>query len=75
MVIYFLTLSSVRQAVDRVARRVRQGGHSVPEEVVRRRFLSGRRNFDEIYAPLANKWFLLDNSEPEPKLIASGGRP
>lgn len=75
VVIYFLTLSSVQQALDRVARRVRQGGHSVPEEVVRRRFLSGRRNFDEIYAPLANKWFLLDNSEPEPKLIASGGRP
>jgi len=75
VVIYFLALPSVQQALDRVARRVRQGGHSVPEDVVRRRFVTGRRNFDRIYAPLANKWFLLDNLGPEPKLIASGGHP
>lgn len=75
VVIYFLALPSVQQALDRVARRVRQGGHSVPVDVIRRRFVAGRQNFDRIYAPLANRWFLLDNLGPEPKLIASGGHP
>lgn len=74
VVIYFLALPSVQQAIDRVARRVRQGGHSVPDDVIRRRFVAGRQNFDRIYAPLADRWFLLDNLGLEPKIIASGGR-
>jgi predicted ABC-type ATPase len=34
----FLSLLSVEEAVQRVATRVRQGGHAVAEEVIRRRF-------------------------------------
>jgi predicted ABC-type ATPase len=75
VVIYFLALPSVKQALDRVARRVRQGGHAVDDEVVRRRFDAGWRNFKRYYVNLADRWVLLDNSGPEPILIDSGGRP
>jgi predicted ABC-type ATPase len=74
VVIYFLALPTVERALDRVARRVRQGGHAVEREVVRRRFIAGRKNFEETYKELVDLWVLLDNSGPEPILIESGGR-
>src|SRR5712692_3230128 len=41
----FLSLPSSDLAVARVAERRRQGGHDVPELVIRRRFGAGLRNF------------------------------
>jgi predicted ABC-type ATPase len=71
----FLSLPSADLAVARVATRVAQGGHPVPEDVVRRRFESGLRNFHAIYRPLVNSWMLYDNSGPTPLLIAGGDNP
>jgi predicted ABC-type ATPase len=71
----FLSLPSAELAVARVAARVAQGGHDVAESVIRRRFDSGLRNFEEIYRRLVNSWALYDNSQPEPRLIASGDNP
>ncbi len=71
--IYFLALPTVEHALERVAVRVQQGGHDVPEDVVRRRFATSRRNFEEIYKPLVDRWFLLDNFGQEPIFIESGG--
>jgi predicted ABC-type ATPase len=71
----FLSVPSVDLAIARVAARVAQGGHEVAEHIVRRRFGSGLRNFDEVYRPLVNSWALYDNSESEPRLIASGDNP
>lgn len=68
--LYFLALDSADVAVARVAKRVREGGHDVPEEDVRRRFREGRRNFLGLYAPLADAWWLYDSSSPPPGLIA-----
>jgi len=34
-------------AIERVATRVAQGGHDVPEAVIRRRFEAGLRNFNK----------------------------
>jgi predicted ABC-type ATPase len=73
--IHFLALTSVEHAMERVARRVRQGGHSVPDEVIRRRFIAGRENFERIYKILADEWVLLDNSGLEPIIIESKGQP
>lgn len=73
--LHFLTLPSVQQAIQRVARRVRQGGHAVPNDVVRRRFASGLGNFEQIYKGIVDEWVMLDNSGPEPIIIESGGRP
>jgi predicted ABC-type ATPase len=66
----FLWLPSADFAVERVADRVRAGGHNVPTPTVRRRYQSGARNFFELYQPLASSWGLYDSSGPEPKLIA-----
>ncbi len=67
--LYFLALPLVELGIARVAERVRQGGHHVPDSVVRRRFVSGRRNFDRIYRDLVDAWALYDNSGAEPVLM------
>jgi predicted ABC-type ATPase len=68
----FLSLPTADLAVARVAARASQGGHSVPEEVIRRRFDAGLRNFENLYRKLVNTWVFYDNSEPAPEFIASG---
>ena len=68
----YLSLPSAELAVDRVAARVAQGGHPVPEDVIRRRFNSGLHNFSEVYAPIVDSWVLYDNSGSTPKLLDSG---
>jgi predicted ABC-type ATPase len=70
--LWFLALSSVEVALARVAQRVLQGGHNIPEEVVRRRFLAGRANFDELYRGLVDSWVLYDNSDAVPLLLDWG---
>jgi len=62
----FLKLPNPEMAIARVAARVAQGGHAVPEEVIRRRFTAGWRNFQEIYKPLVNAWILYDNAFERP---------
>ena len=71
----FLSLPTTNLALARVAARVAQGGHDVPESAVRRRFGSGLRNFHDVYRALVNSWALYDNSGIEPRLIASGDNP
>ncbi len=70
--LYYLALPTVADALKRVAMRVRQGGHRVPDDVVRRRFAAGRRNFERIYKGLVDQWALVDNLSGEPVLIDSG---
>jgi predicted ABC-type ATPase len=71
VVIFFLGLSSADLAAQRVADRVAQGGHDIPEPMIRRRFASGRKNFENIYKALADEWKHYDNSGDEPVLVAS----
>jgi len=70
----FLALPSPDFAVARVQMRVSQGGHAVPEDVVRRRFHSGRTNFEQIYKPLVDTWALYDSTTSPPTLIEWGER-
>jgi predicted ABC-type ATPase len=71
--VLFLWLESADLAVDRVAARVRLGGHDVPEETVRRRYERGLRNFFQLYLPLLDSWQMFDNSRAgRPRLLASG---
>jgi len=71
----FLRLPSPEMAISRVGARVAQGGHGVPEGVIRRRFFAGQRNFDQIYKPLVDSWILYDNSGEIPLIVEAGGRP
>ncbi len=69
----FLWLASADLAVKRVRDRVRLGGHNVPETDIRRRYVSGLKNFFRLYLPLTNTWRFYDNSDPSgPRLIARG---
>jgi predicted ABC-type ATPase len=65
----FLSLSSVDLALARVAGRVRQGGHAIPEQTIRRRFETGRKHFESLYKPLVNAWAHYDNSSAQPVLL------
>ena len=67
--LFFLSLPSADMAVQRVAERVRQGGHNIPEATIRRRFAAGLHNFEHLYAPLVDAWALYDNSGEEPILL------
>lgn len=58
----FLWLPSVELAIERVANRVRQGGHDIPEPTIRQRFQRGLANFHHLYCPIVDEWILLDNS-------------
>jgi predicted ABC-type ATPase len=68
----FLALPSAEAAIQRVLERVAQGGHFVPEGIVRRRFQAGKTNFETVYKPLVNAWALYDNSDSEPVLLDWG---
>jgi len=52
-----------------VAQRVKQGGHHIPEDVIRRRHIAGKENFQKLYAPLVDAWALYDNAGEVPILI------
>jgi len=67
----FLSLPDVEMAIERVAIRVKQGGHNVPEDVIRRRFAHGIKNFDR-YKALVDSWQLYDNSGIPAVLIEEG---
>ena len=52
--LWFLSLPNDDIAVSRVAYRVLQGGHNIPENVIRRRFKAGLENFHERYSKLVD---------------------
>ncbi|HAF24328.1 MAG TPA: hypothetical protein DCK93_15715 [Blastocatellia bacterium] len=69
----FLWLNTAELAIQRVAERVRNGGHSVNEDIIRRRYSRGLDNLSQFYIPLADTWVIYDNSGTgSPLLIASG---
>jgi predicted ABC-type ATPase len=67
----FFWLPSADMAVQRVARRVAAGGHSIPEVVIRRRYERGLEHFFNDYLSAADSWQLVDNTEQQGHLIAS----
>src|SRR5262249_24412893 len=58
----FVSLRSAELAIERVHQRVRQGGHSIPEEVIRRRYRRGMHNLLHLYTPLLEQWTVVDNT-------------
>lgn len=66
----FFYLSSQELAVKRVKTRVKEGGHTIPENVIRRRYKNGLKNFFNIFRPIVNEWMFIDNSGEPYQLIA-----
>lgn len=71
----FLALATPEEAIKRVELRVRQGGHHVPPDVVRRRFASGFKNFQNTYRHIVNYWQWFDNSGHTLTLVDEGENP
>ena len=74
VILYFVSLSSPEAAIARVRQRVSEGGHDVPEAVVRRRFFAGQKNLERIYRPLVDNVLIYDNSDAEPVLLEESGQ-
>jgi predicted ABC-type ATPase len=67
--LFYLKLADSEIAIARVNQRVKEGGHSVHEDVIRRRFKTGWNNFQRLYKNLVDEWALYDNSGEHPILI------
>lgn len=69
----FIWLDSPATARQRVADRVAKGGHSIPDDVVERRYYRGIKNLINLYIPICDRWMLVDNETVTPRPIAEGG--
>jgi predicted ABC-type ATPase len=71
----YLWLPSPEQAIKRVAQRVSEGGHNIPESVIRRRYTAGIKNLFNIYMPVADFWMIYDSGDINyGKKIATGSK-
>ncbi len=70
--IIFIFAESPEILIERIAERVEKGGHFVPDEDVRRRFVRGKKNFWNVYKNLADSWSLFYNTNDSFRKIAAG---
>lgn len=70
--LFYYWLRSPELAIERVAARVRAGGHNIPEATIRKRFHRSIGNFLNLYRPLLDHWEVYDNSNGERIVIATG---
>jgi len=68
----FFWLNSVDLAISRVKTRVKEGGHNIPENVIRRRYEGGLANFFELYITIVDNWMLINNSGEPYEIVAEG---
>lgn len=71
VVLLFFWLPTPEMAVDRVAKRVSEGGHNIPLETIHRRYWLGLSNFFNIFCPIVDAWMFFDNEDNTTKLASS----
>lgn len=64
----YLKLESVEASLRRVALRVANGGHGVPEADIRRRFGRSLANLEELYKPIVDRWEVWE-SQPGERIL------
>ena len=67
--IYFY-LENEEQAIQRVAQRVSNGGHNIPEQDIRRRFKRGIYNLLNLYMPICDSVLIYNIVMTPAKLVA-----
>ncbi len=70
VILLFFWLRNVDLAIERVKIRVQEGGHNIPEDVIRRRYVNGIKNLFSIYLPIVDEAMIFDNSVDEYEMIA-----
>ncbi|HYD78559.1 MAG TPA: zeta toxin family protein [Paucimonas sp.] len=72
--IFFVWLESVALAQQRVSLRAKMGGHTIPPDVIERRYTRSAQNFRSLYLPIADNWRIFDNSDSSnTRIVAEGG--
>ncbi|MBQ9602366.1 MAG: zeta toxin family protein [Paludibacteraceae bacterium] len=66
----FFFLENEEQAIARVAQRVMNGGHGIPEEDIRRRFTRGIYNLINLYMPICDSVLVYNNMRTPAQLVA-----
>lgn len=74
VMLLFFWIDSPSLAKNRVAKRVREGGHDIPPDVISRRYHKGLKNLFEIFMPIVDDWLLYDNNNTLAQLVAMGGK-
>jgi len=74
VVLLFFWLNSPNLAIERIKIRVSQGGHNIPNDIVKRRYKRGLENFFKIFMRLCDSWEFTDNTNYIPNTIASGNK-
>jgi len=69
----FFWLTSPELAIERVAKRVSNGGHDIPKDIIIRRYFRGLRNLVDLYIPICDNWMIINNIDVVPEIIAEGG--
>ncbi len=70
VILLFFWLSSPEVAIRRVAKRVSEGGHNIPEDIIRRRYEAGIKNLFNIYSHIVDRWLLVDNNTSHSVIFA-----
>lgn len=73
VVLLFFWLPTPDMAVRRVAQRVSEGGHTIPHDVILRRYQAGIDNLFNIYLDIVDSWMIVENQHNPRILIAEGG--
>ncbi|MGY6521849.1 MAG: zeta toxin family protein [Mongoliitalea sp.] len=68
----FFYLDSPELAISRVKTRVNEGGHNIPEDVIKRRYKSGIENFFSLFMNKVDNWLFVNNSGDSYEIIAEG---
>ena len=68
----YVWLNSPEMAIQRVAARVRNGGHNIPTDVIIRRYYNGIKNFFALYMQICDSWTIAENTLDEIRIIANG---
>jgi predicted ABC-type ATPase len=68
----FFWLNSEELAIMRVKSRVKEGGHSIPEDVIRRRYKGGLKNFFNLFLAKVDSWLFVNNSGDHYEILAEG---
>jgi len=66
----YFWLNSPKLTVERVAKRVSNGGHHIPADVIERRYYRGIYNLYNLYMQVCDEWTIINNMNLEPEVIA-----
>jgi predicted ABC-type ATPase len=72
VVLLYFWLNTPELAIERVKLRVSEGGHNIPEDVIKRRYKKGIYNLINLFIPVVDNWMIIDNSENPFRTVAEG---